>query len=302
MFCYRAYGLGIHCDLDLPGFPTTECPADVVIRRERIEVESLPEDPYPVVEATARQAIISARDVGKLVIRDGCEVTLALRADVDLDYVRNIVHGPILEAILHQRGFVVLHASSVAKNGAGIVFMAESGSGKSTLAAAMNARGWGVLADDVTAIEIRPEGAPLLYPGLPHVNLWPESVESLGLTPDSLVPVHPKGRKAIWRTLAGHMADPAGLRCVCVLTTEEPAGISLLPPQAAFASVLRNVPLTISRLISGTGREALSFPQYARLAGTVPIHLVRQPHTAESLASIGQLAQRIEELALGHDA
>jgi hypothetical protein len=252
------------------------------------------------VTATDREAVIEARDVGRMVVREGQEAVLALRPDVDRDYVRNIVQGPILETILHQRGFVVLHASSVARDGVGVVFAADSGSGKSTLAGAMNALGWGVVADDVTAIRVAQDGLLHIYPGLPHVNLWPESVSSLGLDTGQLMPVHPQSRKCIWHTLVGHMASPTFLGRVFFLSKASSAGIDRLGPQQAFVSILRNVPLMISRLIAGTTEEARIFPQYARLAGMVPTYRINQPHTPESLASIGQLAEQVEGIALGH--
>jgi len=138
-----------------------------------------------------------------------------------------------------------------------------------------------------------------VYPGLPHLNLWPESVRSLGLDPGSLVPVLPQSRKGIWHTSAGYVANPATLRCVCVLSKDEPAGIVRLPPQQAFVSILRNVPVMIARMIAGTSRELECFPQCTRLAGSVPMYRINQPHTEESLASVGRLAEQIEETVLG---
>ncbi len=95
--------------------------------------------------------------------------------------LRLIMLGPALAVLLHQRGLLVLHASAAALTSDGshraVAFMGDKGAGKSTTAAAMCARGHGLIADDLVAVDL--SGAvPHVWPGFPHLKLWPEAAAS----------------------------------------------------------------------------------------------------------------------------
>jgi len=69
---------------------------------------------------------------------------------------------------LRQRGCLPLHASGIAIDGQGVLFLGESGAGKSTTAAAFYSRGHKVLTDDVGAVRLSGGSVTLrtAWPGL----------------------------------------------------------------------------------------------------------------------------------------
>lgn len=87
--------------------------------------------------------------------------------------------GQILAFVLRLRGYVCLHASAVAIEGAAVLFGGAPGMGKSSTAAALSERGYPVLTDDVAAIRPEPEGRFTVMPGVPRMCLRPDSVEFL---------------------------------------------------------------------------------------------------------------------------
>ena len=69
--------------------------------------------------------------------------------------------GMNLQMALGQKRFLLLHASSVEKNGRALVMTGESGAGKSTLAALLGERGWRLMGDEFALLD------------LDSGNLWP---------------------------------------------------------------------------------------------------------------------------------
>jgi hypothetical protein len=108
----------------------------------------------------------------------GKRVWGAWTGDLTLEYAALYFLGPILGFLLRQRGTTCLHASCLAVGEEALAIVGVSGAGKSTTAAALSARGFPVLSDDVLPL-IEKEGAFYGIPGYPRLRLWPESVEVL---------------------------------------------------------------------------------------------------------------------------
>src|SRR5262245_23686011 len=134
MFSYTAYGLGIHSMLELPELVTRETHADAVIRTGPVDSTQPPgaggED---WIWATRDTACLSFDEAGKYLVRGGNEITIDPPANADPGLIRVMLLGPVMGLLLHQRGFLLLHASSVAIDGGAVAFVAVKGMGKSTL-------------------------------------------------------------------------------------------------------------------------------------------------------------------------
>lgn len=62
--------------------------------------------------------------------------------------------GMNLQMALGQKQYLLLHASSVEKDGRALIMTGESGAGKSTLAALLGERGWRLLGDEFALLEL----------------------------------------------------------------------------------------------------------------------------------------------------
>ncbi len=86
--------------------------------------------------------------------------------------------GQVLSFSLLARGIEPLHGSAVVVDGRAIVFLGACGAGKSTLAAAMIARGYPAITDDV--VVLRPsENGWVVEPGIPRIKLFPATARKL---------------------------------------------------------------------------------------------------------------------------
>jgi HprK-related kinase A len=79
-----------------------------------------------------------------------------------------------LQMALGQRHYLLLHASSVERDGKVIILTGESGSGKSTLAALLGEHGWRLLGDEFALIE---PATGLAYPFPRPISLKNQSID-----------------------------------------------------------------------------------------------------------------------------
>lgn len=198
MFSYTAYGLGIHSILPLPELvPAETAAADVVIRLGEVELPP-PQDGNARDYAWVTSGAVGLfwENVGAFLVREGREVIVQPAPQSREQVLRLLLLGPILTVLLRQRGFLVLHASAVAVNGAAVGFLGASGSGKSTTTAAFHVHGYELVTDDVTAITLTAE-APLVVAGFPQLKLWPDAVAFFGYDPTTLPQLYPNADKRL---------------------------------------------------------------------------------------------------------
>jgi hypothetical protein len=80
--------------------------------------------------------------------------------------------------LLHQRGYMVLHASAVEVGNKAVAFLGPKGRGKSSIAATLYTRGHRLITDDVLAVRVE-DGKATVLPAFPHVKLWRGVAEAL---------------------------------------------------------------------------------------------------------------------------
>jgi hypothetical protein len=191
--------------------------------------------------------------------------------------------------LLHQRGFLVLHASVVSIDGVVVGFLGEKGWGKSTMAAALNARGHALVADDVLAV-LPSAGVPMVQPGLPHFKLWPEAVAaSFGGDPSKLARVHSKIEKRIREADSDVGWAPVPLQRLYVL--DRGATLESIPmtqPAALMALVRHSY---LSRYMSSLDGAKDNFLQCSRLIRSMPVHRLQRPSNLRALDEIVRLVE-----------
>ena len=196
--------------------------------------------------------------------------------------------GPALALILHQRGLCVLHASGVAVRDGAIAFLGGPGAGKSTTAAALYARRYGVVADDVLAVDLSGT-EPLTLPGFPQLKLWPDSLAALGDSPDEFPLLHPLLSK---RSRAAADRFPSAalvLKRIYVLTGGDKPAIDGVDAQQSFLEVVRHS--YAASLFEATATMKSNFQHSSHL---VNCGLVRRITVGRSLSQLDELAALVE--------
>jgi hypothetical protein len=287
MLTYRAFGLTIGSQIELdtlvrvpepPGGP------DVVVealRRVEPTPQPGPDDPGPWMRGRFPEGFVFE-------VRPS-RIKMWVPDSYDDDLVRTYLLGYIIGVCMRLRGMLVLHAACVARGEVAVAFVGRSGWGKSTLAAHFVRRGYDLLADDLTGVVVPREGAPVVYPGLAHIRLYPDSGEVLLTGYEGLPRLNAYSEKRV-----GY-APPLA---------EEPRQlVRLYALEETFGEATEAVPLTpaeaFPHLAAHTRAmhefDALTLKRHLQQCGqvlhSVPVALLRRRRSLEALDDVVSLVE-----------
>jgi hypothetical protein len=133
-------------------------------------------------------------------------------ASVRESTIRHLLLDQVLPLALAAEGRLVLHASAVYRENAGIVALAgPAGAGKSTLAAALIREGWRVVSDDGLLVEER-DGRVCAVPAYAGLRMWADAAQATGVMESAVSEVAEYSAKV--RVTLPHLASPAILKAV----------------------------------------------------------------------------------------
>jgi hypothetical protein len=295
MFNYTAYCLGINSALPLPELQASAgAVPDVTIRIGQIDwsAPGKAEEEF-CFEVTTDESHFFWSHLGKFRVSRGTEIVIDPIAGVEERLLRLPLLGTIFAVLLHQRGYLVLHASSVAVDGGALVFIGNKGWGKSTMAATLYGRGHDLISDDVVALKFEDTGAPLVMPGFPHFKLYPEAVvSSLGDDYEAL-PELAAGCEKRSRPATDRFAQqPLPLRSVYALGCGPVPTLKALDAQAALLALIANSYSARfgSQLLHGVEASA-HLQQCSKLIRQVPVYRLERPRALLLLPDVAQLVE-----------
>ncbi len=156
-----------------------------------ISLGDVPAMDAPVLETALVQIDADARArfaidaVAEYLVADGGQITVAPRMDANDPAIRLFLLGSGLGFLCHQRGVLPMHAGSVVVDGTALCLAGASGAGKSTLTDAFARRGFAVLSDDVSPVDVS-GAAPRVLPSLRRIRLWGDSLANAGWSQDAV--------------------------------------------------------------------------------------------------------------------
>ena len=267
---YAAYGLHVRSPFVLP---FTRCPGPPAGAPDvTVHLGTTPATLPAPVEACARWEaapgafLLTVDGVARYLATDGRDVLVEPRGGGDPD-VGVFLAGPVFGALLQQRGVVTLHASAVATEAGAVLFVGGSGCGKSSLAAALVARGYALMADNVTGVVLEEDGHVVALPAFPGVCLWADALDSLGWQArDRVRPSLEKYLVPVER----FRSVPSAVCAVTLLTTSgRPAG-TIEPASRAAAFKWLTQHTYHGMFLRGLGRKQAHFRTATALAASVP--------------------------------
>jgi len=157
----------------------------------------------------------------------------------------------------------------------------------------MNARGHRLLADDIVAIRIDPNGTPVIVPGFPHLKLMSGSVAFLGEDPASMLEVSDDPTKRLRVSRDEPPDHPLPLAAVYILTEAETCGIESLRPMTALPEILQH--LFVARLtefLRKTATVESHFRNCTQLIGGASICRLRRPKSFDLLPRVAEMVEQ----------
>lgn len=187
-----------------------------------------------------------------------------------------------LGLILFQKGYFLLHASSVAVGDEAWCFMGMPGAGKSSTAAAFIKAGCRLLSDDLTAITFNESGHPVIIPAYPQLKIWEKTVNGLHYDQSDLEPVSEGVNKFAYQPRGQFSARAVPLKKVFFLHRArnkpalQPMNVAEIPGE-----MLRNFPLPVE-LLSGDNLKK-HFLQSLQCAKSAELLRKRRPEGFDNL-------------------
>lgn len=293
-YFYTAYGLRINSTLLIPELlVSNHVDTDVVIRFGKLDKSPLKDKSIiHSYKLTTDGMYLFLSGAGTFLIRNGNEIIIEPELNAEASKIRLLLLGAAMGVLLHQRGYLTLHASAVAMNNGAVVFIGDKGWGKSTIAANLHARGHNLIADDVVAVDLHSEQQAIILPAFPQLKLWPDAVTSLGSKPEELPQLVSYLEKRDFRPNRGFMLTNTPLKQIYVLGRGEAVEIKPLNNQQVLTYLIRNSYITRFGEELIESNRALYFRQLTQLAKQVSIsHLLRP----EDLSLLPETIKLVEE-------
>ncbi len=282
IYHYRLYGLALAVDRPLPLLEPTETDAaDVTVQFAAVEpphATAVFQDQNFTIFADGTGMFTHPAASARMLMTLGRRISIdAAESVAEIDLL-NMIIGPGMTMLFHQRGATPLHAAVVCLDGRAVALAGDSGSGKSSVSRALVARRHRLLSDDLALVD--PETL-LVQPGLASSKLTPSSASILGLSS----PYRAADSKSFVPVSTAFAVGPARLAAIIILSARRPS-ISV-----AGARRLRvtEAPAYLDRLIArraiaaALGRDRESFAWAIAMARQVPVFMLPNPHAASHL-------------------
>lgn len=290
-YFYRIYGLNLASAIELPELPElldADASPKIAVT---VGLASLDETLAGMtadgsyLQVSGDRCQFNVKGIARYRIEQGQRILVDPAPGAAPGDVRLFLIGSAFGALLHQRGCLPLHVSSVATPNGVWTFTGDSGAGKSTLAASLHFHfDWPLLSDDVGVIGAGDQGEPLFHSGPPHLKLWQDAVAHFEIDPSGLIRDQTRLNKFHLPLARGSETEPQRLRAVVVLeraNDDEPPSLTEIKGIAAFQAVAGSV--YRPEMAQRVGDRNLLFRQCAALARQIAVYRYRRPW---SLATI----------------
>jgi hypothetical protein len=229
---------------------------------------------------------------------DGTRIWVSWSELIQLPTVVALLLGQVLGAVLRLRNMTCLHASVVAVSGGAVAFLGSSGVGKSSIAAAMSARGYHVVSDDMAVLEEQEPGFRV-QPGYPRLRLGAAVIRELREDVDRLDPVSAYTDKRYFdlslspNGAFAFQSHPLPLLGVYLLEERSPQLVApSLDAMSGTEAVMALVANTYADLMVRPDLRAQELQRLSRLVAALPVRRLRRP---DDLGELGSACDLVAE-------
>jgi len=290
MFNYYAFGLNISSEIELPGMIETvfNDKSDVKISLGKVnkllnkaEIEGFNYQLYH------EDIYLWWKNIGKVKLSGGNRIIVDMK-NSDINQIIPFLLGPIMALLLYQRGFLVLHGSSIKINNDVVAFLGNRGTGKSTTAINLYKKNYPILTDDILAINFDDKGFPHVYPGYPHVRLSEESYNHIKDETSILTPIHTLVGKVFCDASRGFSPETVRLKRIYLLERGNQTRISTLNSQKNLIDLIYH---SVANNIFLVNDQSNNLTQCVNLINNVIIQRLEVIHSFKDMSKLINLIE-----------
>ena len=230
------------------------------------------------IEGLPHKLLFRITGVAQYLVEDGNRITIQLEEGASTDEARLFLLGSAMGALLHQRGLLPFHGSSICTGAKAITFTGPSGIGKSTLAAAMVNKKYHLLADDVSAISFEGQKA-LVNPGMPQLKLYKDSIQKLNRDTSHAVPLSQKRDKFGCPEHPSFILQAFPAQTIFILSPGQDAGFKATPLSGLDKFIALRNNTYRPYFVKAMGIQQAHFDLIRLLASQVDVYLLSRPDT-----------------------
>lgn len=279
-YSYSIAGLIVHSDFPLPALPSEESSCNISVVEGTVPLslsEHINFDTWRNTrwQTTKDNLLLQGESTpGMIAQRD--KIIIDTRTNFLDSMAYSLLIGPFFCALMYYNGLLPVHGSAVNVDGKGVVFLGNSGSGKSTTAAFCRLFGYGIMCDDLCALN-RQENGFFVNPVFPFVKLCDESASTLdasGLKSET----HNYFPRYSSPVLSEEGYRTCKLHALCLLSENgQSSGDSLLEKKHALKMVIDHVHSRRFGTICGKANSILT--NCLKLIEETPVYLLPRSET-----------------------
>lgn len=257
MYNYKAFGLNILSEIELPELSVIE-PVENYDLQIKIDQVTLPKLKKTAIYRRGIRAAFGQDNSESLYLTwEGIANYNAINGNLlvisplttDINLLSLFTVSEALGLILFQKGYFLLHASSVQVGNEAWCFMGSPGAGKSSTAAAFLKMGCKLLSDDLTAISFNEYGEAVIIPAYPQLKIWDKTVNGLSYDKSDLHPVSEGVNKFSYQPKSDFLHEPVKLKNIIFLhKARNRPSVQTLTALQIPTETLKNFPLPIQLL------------------------------------------------------
>ncbi len=277
-FTYKAFGLIISSEIECPELiPSTGSP-DVKIVLGNTPKELI----NPIFsgvrfQTKGQEFLLSVDGIARYYVKDGNGITIDKYPNSNLSDVRLFLLGSAIGALIHQRGLLPFHGSSVKIGDNAIILSGLSGAGKSTLAAAFKQKGYLLLSDDISVISFSSDGSPIVNPGFPQMKLWNDSIQKLGENPSSYSKIREEMEKYRLPISSSFWNEPLPLSKIFIISSSNLGDLKVEPIKGIEKFSMLKTHTYRFNFVAGSEMQAKHFKSFEILSKRTDIFRLTRP-------------------------
>ncbi|MUT68057.1 hypothetical protein [Paenibacillus sp. NEAU-GSW1] len=294
-YAYKAYGLRISSELELPELVADDFPegdADVVFElADLTDTISQFELNNYYFYYKDDYVLLVIEGIASYVMQAGHTIKIMPDPAADPRDYRIYLLGACAAVLMFQRKIVPLHCSTVVIDGLAYSFMGECGAGKSTLSTALVRAGCTLISDDITAITI-PQGGngPIAHPSFPRQKLWKQSMDFFRMNTSDYSQIMTNYDKYEIGASEHFHKSAVPLGGIFELAADDIAEVSLKPLSHLEGIHLFQKHTYSNSFVVSLGLKQWHFSIAAQMAHALPFYQLRRPKEGFSAP---QLVERI---------
>lgn len=276
-FTYKAFGLIICSEIECPELIQSKGSPDI-----QIVLGSTPKElinPFfsgVRFQTKGQEFLLSVDGIARYYVKDGNSITIDKYPNSNISDIRLFLLGSAIGALIHQRGLLPFHGSSVKIGDNAIILSGLSGAGKSTLAAAFKQKGYQVLSDDISVISFS-DDRPFVNPGFPQMKLWNDSIQKLGENPSNLARVRNEMDKYSLPIKTGFWDNPLPLQKIFIIASSNLGELKVEPIKGIEKFSMLKTHTYRFNFVTGKEMQSTHFKSFEKLSKTIEIFRLTRP-------------------------